>query len=248
MCNNNKKYKYLITFAYDGSKFNGFQRLKDTKTVQGEIERVLSKINKCQTNIWGAGRTDKGAHALGQTAHFELNNYINPKDLIKVINNYIDKFIVIKNCILVNENFHARFSVKLKTYFYKINIGEKTPFYQSYMYQFSKKLDYKQMKKCCKIFEGPHDFEYFVSGKRFNNNYESIIKCIKINKRGNIITIKFVGKSFYTYMIRNLVGAIMYVGQNKITLQEVKNILDKKIEKRLPTAPPQGLYLAQIKY
>ena len=128
----NKKYKYLIGFAYDGSKFNGFQRLKNEKTVQGEIERVLS-------SIWGAGRTDKNAHALFQTAHFELNNYIEPKSLIKVINNYIDKFIVIKDCKIVDKDFHARFDVKEKTYIYKINTGESNPLYQSYMFQTQKR-------------------------------------------------------------------------------------------------------------
>ena len=245
---NSKKYKYLIVFSYDGSRFNGFQRLKDANSIQGEIERVLSIINKEKTYIRGAGRTDRGAHAYGQTAHFELNNFIEPLSLIKVINNYINKFIVINECYIVNDEFHARFDAKQKTYIYKINVGKANPLYQSYMYQINKQLDYKKMKKCCKLFVGAHDFEYFVSGKRFNDNYDSIIKKVKITKKNNIITIKFVGKSFYTYMIRNLVGAIVNVGLSKTDIKTVKDILDKKIDKRLPTAPPQGLYLLKIKY
>lgn len=243
-----KKFKYLIVFSYDGSKFNGFQRLKDELTVQGEIERVLSRINKEKTPIWGAGRTDKGAHALGQTAHFELNNYIEPKSLIKVINNYINKFIVIKDCQLKDKDFHSRFCVKEKTYKYVINVGEANPLYQSYMFQINKKLNYLAMKKCCKLFVGPHDFEYFVSGKRFNNNYDLIINEVKMKKKKNIIIFTFKGKSFYTYMIRNLVGAILNVGLNKTDLKTVNNMLLKTQDKRLPTLPACGLYLEKIKY
>lgn len=242
------KYKYLIVFAYDGSKFNGFQRLKNEKTVQGEIERVLSIINKETTRIWGSGRTDKCAHALHQTAHFELNHYIEPKAFIKVINNYIDKFIVVKDCKIVDKDFHARFDVKEKTYIYKINIGDFNPLYQSYMYQTSKKLNYKKMKKCCKLFIGAHNFEYFVSGKRYNNNYDLIIKKVKIKKKHDIITLTFIGKSFYTYMIRNMVGAILNVGMGKTDINIVEKMLNHELDKRLPTLPATGLYLTNIKY
>ena len=244
----NKKYRYLIKFAYDGSKFNGFQRLKNEKTIQGEIERVLSRINKEKTFIWGAGRTDKNAHAFGQTAHFELNNYIEPKALIKVINNYIDKYIVIKDCKIVSNDFHARFDVKEKTYIYKINNGESNPLYQSYMYQIQKELNLKKMKKCCKLFIGAHNFEYFVSGKRYNDNYDLIINKVKIKKKKDIITFTFIGKSFYTYMIRNLVGAIVNVGLGKTDISTVEKMLNHNLDKRLPRLPANGLYLMNIKY
>ena len=108
-------------------------------------------------------------------------------------------------------------------------------------------LNIKEMKKCAKLFIGAHNFKNFVSGTR--DNYDCIIYDIDFKVRNNILEIKFTGKSFYRYMVRNLVGAMLDIESKKISLEDIKQALDKpEIEKQFSTALPQGLYLNKIYY
>ncbi len=239
--------RYLISISYDGSKFQGFQRLKENNSVQKTIENALTIINKKEVVIKGAGRTDRGVHALDQKAHFDLDININPKSLKKALNGLVKPYIYINDCKLVENDFHARFCVKEKTYIYKINLGKYNPILNDYVNQNVKNLDIKRMKKASKIFIGVHNFKNFVSGPR--ENYDCIIYKIKFKKKNDIIEIEFNGKSFYRYMVRNLVGALIEVGKHKITSDDIKKMLENYNEKiTLPTAEACGLYLKQIKY
>lgn len=239
--------RYLISISYDGSKFNGFQRLKENNSIQKLIEDALTKINKKEVAIKGAGRTDRGVHALDQKAHFDLDINITPNGLKKAINSLVKPFVYITDCIEVDDNFHARFNVRKKTYIYKINLGDYNPILSDYVNQEVKDLDINLMKKAGKEFLGIHNFKNFVSGQR--DNYEAIIYSIKFKKINNILEIEFTGKSFYRYMVRNLVGALIEVGKHKIDSKYIKNMLENhENEMILPTAPSCGLYLKQIKY
>lgn len=239
--------RYLISISYDGSKFQGFQRLKENNSVQKTIENALTIINKKEVVIKGAGRTDRGVHALDQKAHFDLDININPKRLKKALNGLVKPYIYINDCKLVENDFHARFCVKEKTYIYKINLGKYNPILNDYVNQNVKNLDIKMMKKASKIFIGVHNFKNFVSGQR--ENYDCIIYKIKFKKKNDILEIEFNGKSFYRYMVRNLVGALIEVGKHKITSDDIKNMLENYNKKiTLPTAEACGLYLKQIKY
>lgn len=239
--------KYLITVSYDGSKFEGFQKLNNKKTIQGELERVLTKINRKQVYVKGSGRTDKGAHALNQKCHFELNINIEPKQLIKASNDLIDKYIRIKDCIYVENDFHARHNTKSKTYIYKINIGEYNPITKDYILNYGYKLNIDKIKEAAKVFKGTHSFKNFVSGNR--DNYNSNIYDIDIVVIDQIISIKIKGQAFYTYMVRNIVGALLEVGKEKITINELKDLLDNKTDIIFySTIPSCGLYLVDVEY
>ena len=238
---------YLMSISYDGSKFYGFQRLKNYDTVQKKLEEALSLINKKEVTIKGAGRTDRGVHALDQKATFDLDIAINPKSLQKALNSLIEPYIYVTNIIEVNNDFHARFNTLQKEYIYKINLGEYNPLLVNYTYFPNYKLDIKSMKKCAKLFLGVHNFQNFVSGSR--NNFECIIYNINFKIKDNILEIKFIGKSFYRYMVRNLVGAMLDVSRGKASLQDVKEALaNPLISKRFTTAIPNGLYLNKIYY
>lgn len=238
--------RYLIKIAYDGSKYNGFQRLKEGKSVQRDIEKALTVINKSKVEIKGAGRTDRGVHALSQMAHFDLSVDIPANRLKNAINSLVSNYIYIEDCQEVDTNFHSRFDVKEKTYEYKINLGEYSPLLEDYYLQISDKLDIKKMKKASKCFKGIHDFENFVSGKR--KDYTAIIYDIKFLKKKNILIIRFRGKSFYRYMVRNLVGALLDVGTNKVTINNIRDSVNKISNKKYSTALAKGLYLVDIKY
>ena len=197
---------YLMSISYDGSKFYGFQRLKNYDTVQKKLEEALSLINKKAVTIKGAGRTDRGVHALDQKATFDLDIAINPKNLQKALNSLIEPYIYVTNIIEVNND-----------------------------------------KKLCKIILRIDNFQNFVSGSR--NNFECIIYNINFKIKDNILEIKFIGKSFYRYMVRNLVGAMLDVSRGKASLEDVKEALaNPLISKRFTTAIPNGLYLNKIYY
>ena len=237
---------YLVRIKYDGSKFNGFQRLNDRNTVQETIEKALTIIDKQPVLIKGAGRTDKGVHALDQCATFKLKHDIPEKRLKKAINSIVAPYIYIKEVVKVDDDFHARFCVKTKTYVYKIYRGEFDPFLTDY-YLFRDNLDVKKMIDASKIFIGEHYFTNYVSG--FRKNYASTIYSIDFKEEKDFIYITFKGISFYQYMVRNLVGAMIAYSDGKTTLKEIKDLLDcKEKNQKLPTASPKGLYLVNIEY
>lgn len=239
--------KYLIRISYDGSKFYGFQRLNKEESVQKVLETALTKINKTTVVVKGAGRTDRGVHALDQCVSFDLNVYVPCDRLINAINSLVEPYIRVNDCVLVDKEFHARFEVKRKTYTYVINVGEFDPIKHDYVYNYNRELDLKSMKKAAKYLIGKHSFEAFVSGKR--DNYNSEIFDIKFVREGDYIYITFIGKSFYRYMVRNLVGALMLVGENKIEPDQMNDMLESKTNKyNYITAPASGLYLEKIEY
>lgn len=239
--------KYLITVSYDGSKYYGFQRLNDLPSIQKELEDALSVINKDKVEVKGSGRTDRGVHAIGQKCHFELKYDIPCERLINAINSLLSNYVRVIDCIKVNDDFHARFSVKKKIYKYIINMGKYDVIKEDYLYNYCKRLDIKSMKRASKYLIGKHSYKVFVSGDR--DNYNSEIYKIIFKKEKDILTITFEGKSFYRYMVRNMVGALLLVGCGKISIEEFKNMIDSDENKyTYITAPSNGLYLESVEY
>ena len=234
--------KYMMVIAYDGSKFYGFQRQKNVRSVQGYLENKLSKELNEFVTVKGAGRTDRGVHALGQVIHFETSKTIT--GLKKRLNQELEN-CKIKKIKKVKNEFHARHSVKNKVYLYKIALsGQENPNY--YLNMFCN-LDIKKMKKVSKLFLGYHDFKNFVAGNR--KDYHSYINKVRIYRINNILYIKFKGVGFFRYMVRNLVGALIEVGKGKIKEEVILEMLNNpNKEKRLTTVSPNGLYLVKINY
>lgn len=239
--------RYLAKVSYDGSGFFGFQRLNEERCVQGELERAISIVNKKNTIVKGASRTDKGVHAYGQMIHFDLDYEI-PVDRLKcALNDILDRDVRILEIKKVDDEFHARFKVLKKRYIYKINLGEYDALKDKYFLQYEYKLDISKMKQCSKVFLGVHDFRNFVAGQR--DDYKASVDKIKFNLKDNILEIEFIGKSFYRYMVRNMVGAMIDVARGKASILDVKMmILEPNIDKHLQTASANGLYLMDIWY
>ena len=239
--------RYLLSVSYDGSKFNGFQKLKNELTVQGELERVISKIAKKPVSVKGAGRTDKGAHALDQKCHFEIDMDLDIYNIKRSINDLINKSIYVKDCQKISEKLHARFSVKEKCYRYYINNIEYNPIRKDYIYYYRDNLNFSKIQEAINLFIGQHSFKNFVCGQR--KNYNSEIKNARLYMEGNDLCFEFIGGSFYTYMIRNMVGALLEIGKGKMSYQELKELIDNKTEiKNYTTVPACGLYLIYVKY
>lgn len=237
---------YLMTISYDGSKFWGFQRLNEENSVQKCLENALSKINKKEVVVKGAGRTDRGVHANGQCVSFKLDIKIENDGLKKALNSILKPYIYVKEIEVVDDNFHARFNVLRKKYIYKINLGEYNPLLSDYVYQTEYKLDIKKMREVADLYLGVHNFHNFVSGER--NDSTAIIYDIEFIREGDILNISFIGKSFYRYMVRNLVGMMIEVGRGKEEIVKVVEMLDSTDEINGYTAPACGLYLDKIEY
>lgn len=237
---------YLMIISYDGSKFWGFQRLNEENSVQKCLENALSKINKKEVVVKGAGRTDRGVHANGQCVSFKLDIKIENDGLKKALNSILKPYIYVKEIEVVDDNFHARFNVLRKKYIYKINLGEYNPLLSDYVYQTEYKLDIKKMREVADLYLGVHNFHNFVSGERIDST--AIIYDIEFIREGDILNISFIGKSFYRYMVRNLVGMMIEVGRGKEEIVKVVEMLDSTDEINGYTAPACGLYLDKIEY
>lgn len=237
---------FLITISYDGSKFYGFQRLNEEISVQKTLEDALTKINKQSVEVKGDGRTDRGVHANGQRVSFKLDVNIDENGLMMALNSLVKPYIYVKKVEKVNEDVHARFSVTKKKYIYKINLGEFNPQLTDYVYQSEYKLDIDKMKEVAKLYLGVHDFHNFVSGER--DDYTAIVYGINFFIEDDILNIAFEGKSFYRYMVRNLVGMMIDVARGKDDISKVLEMLNSKDEISGYTAPACGLYLDNIEY
>ena len=239
--------RYLMKVSYDGSGFYGFQRLNDYRTVQKVLEEALGVINKGDVLVKGASRTDKGVHAYGQMIHFDIDYDIPADRLMYAVNRILDNDIRVLDCKKVGNDFHARFNVKRKKYVYKINLGDFDCLKSRYFLQVYGKLDIDKMRECAKVFLGCHDFRNFVAGER--DNYLMCVEDIKFNMNNDILEIEFLGKSFYRYMVRNMVGAMLEVGMYKKEICDVSKMLDDyMVKKQMMTAPACGLYLMDIEY
>ena len=242
--------RYLITFSYDGTLYHGYERQVGYKTIEEEINKVLTYINNGNiTKIVSSGRTDKGVHALGQTGHVDINVSITEYKLKRAMNSLLPKDIHVISTNIVDNNFHARYNVKEKTYIYKLNMGEYNPCERNYVYQFNKSLNVKLMKEAIKDFIGIHNFKSFTPNKEKKENYIREIYDAYIEQDNNIITIVFKGNGFIKYQIRNMVGLLIQIGLEKKDKDCIKNILEQENRSQgYRTAHPEGLYLVSVKY
>ncbi len=242
--------RFLIKFSYDGSAYAGFQTQRGLNTIQEQLENAASIVNNHQkTVIVATGRTDKGVHALCQYAHVDINVKITEKKLKRALNSNLPDDIHVIETKQVADDFHARYNVKEKEYTYKINMGEYNPLERNYVFQYNYKLDINNMKEAIKYFLGEHDFRAFVTDNKEKENCIRTITKATISEQDEIITIKFTGNGFLRYQVRNMVGILIKVGENKISPETVEKILESKDRTKAgKTAPAEGLYLSKVKY
>lgn len=245
-------YNYLLKIEYDGTNFVGWQSQKNGTSVQEKIEKNLKKILKVKIKINGAGRTDKGVHALGQYANFKINQHIkDKKKLLNSLNFFLSKYSI--SILQIKEkkiDFHSRFSAKERVYEYHIvNREGSLSLFKNKAWHIKKKLDIKLLKRGAKILEGKHDFSAYRASSCNAKSPIKRINLIKITKKGDRIFILIKSKSFLQKQVRSMVGCLNYLSTKKWSLENFKKVL--KMKKRslcAPPAPAHGLYLKDIKY
>ncbi|MBM7588407.1 tRNA pseudouridine38-40 synthase [Bacillus pakistanensis] len=243
------RFKCLV--SYDGSGFSGYQVQPDKRTVQGEIEKALSKIHKGSfERITGSGRTDSGVHAMGQVFHFDSNLNISEKKWPTVLNSLLSSDISILSAEEVGLDFHARFSVKKKEYRYKIHLQTvRNPFTRHQAFHYPYPLNVEDMRKASLAFIGEHDFTSFCSSKTDVEDKIRTIYSISLNVDEENLIISYEGNGFLYNMVRIITGTLLEVGRGKITPENVTEILKAKDRTKAgKTAPPEGLYLWKVTY
>lgn len=241
---------YLLTIEYDGTNFSGWQRQPRQRTVQGEIEKVLSKLCCQKIELYGASRTDAGVHALDQKASFSGDFDIPLNRLVIGANGLLPKDVKILSAQEVPAGFHGRFSSKGKKYSYRIiNSRTFSVFDRPYnLIVDRQKLDVEKMAEAAKCFLGNHDFKVF-SGKNgvAKLNTSRTINNIKVTESGEFsILIEIAGDSFLYKMVRMMVGALINVGMGKHEPEAIKDILEGKLKRIGKTAGPEGLFLEEV--
>ena len=245
-------HKYQILVEYVGSNFRGWQIQKKGKTIQGLIQEKISKLLKQKILIFGSGRTDTGVHAVEQSAHFECKNQIHHLDkFIKSINHFLNKEgVAILKIKKKNNNFHARFSAKMRIYKYIIiNRLGGSVLENDRAWHVMRELDVKLMKKGAKKLIGTKDFSTFRASSCRAKSPVKTMKLVKIKSSKNKIEIEFKSQSFLQQQVRSMVGCLKYLGEKKWSLKKFDSVLRSK--KRIlcaPPAPPEGLYLMRVIY
>lgn len=243
--------RYKITFSYDGSKFNGYQKQKGIKnTIQGKIEDALKYINDGKTTKFtSSGRTDKGVSAYMQVGSADIDVKITPYKLKRALNSLLPDTIHIINTEEVSDDFHARYMVKEKTYIYKINTGEYNPIEKDYVCQLNKELNIDLLKEEIKDFIGTHDFSAFISNEDKKDTNIRTIKRASVNKQGDYVTISFTGNGFLKYQVRIMCGYLISVSLGKTEPGKINYHLNNPQKKvTTKTAVATGLYLKDVKY
>lgn len=256
----------LLTIAYDGTNFCGWQRQPGQRSVQGELERVLSIICKEPIRISGTSRTDSGVHALRQRATFQGEFGI-PIERIPIACNHLltgeggrskgTGDVRILEAKEMPEKFHARFDSLGKKYIYRISSSKNPEIFQrNYTYQIEKGLDLSAMQEAAKFFVGTHDFRCFMAmgGKEMESTIRTIyqvnVKKESSEQKNNnkeTFVIEVVGNGFLYNMVRIMTGTLVEIGLGKKNPQEAKKIVASKSRCFAgPTAPAHGLYLAEI--
>ena len=240
-----------LTIEYDGTAYHGWQIQNNDITIQETIEKALATMTKETVRLHASGRTDAGAHALGQTAHFKTTTGISSDAFTAGLNSLLPDDIVIISCKAVDETFHARFSAKHKTYQYRIyNHPIPLAIGRQYAWHVRKKLDIDAMRNAIAYIIGTHDFKSFEgAGSPRDHTIRTVFDAgIDITDTGYLI-VEITANGFLRYMVRNLVGTLVDVGLSKTTPQEFKHILESKNRDLAGiTAPPQGLFLVSVNY
>lgn len=239
-----------LDICYDGTKYRGWQRLTGVEnTIQGKLEQTLSRLLGESVEVSGSGRTDAGAHALGQVASFHTESALSCQEILEGLRRYLPEDIGIYSCQEVHPRFHARLNAISKTYRYRIwNSDSPCVFDRKYLWQLPEKLDLEAMRKAAAYFLGEHDFSAFCANKKMKKSTVRRIDAIHIERIGEEVVLTFTGNGFLYNMVRIMVGTLVEVGRGERNADNVSALFGGKREQAGLLAPAQGLCLMEVTY
>ncbi len=247
---------YKLKIQYDGTDFHGWQIQDGLRTVQGELTNALSLLEGRRVIVHGAGRTDAGVHASGQVASVSLQRAFSPEELRRAINGNTGRDLRVFESSVENEDFHARFVARGKTYRYRIfNAPVMSPFWLRYAHFESRVLDVDLMRQAGALFLGEHDWTAFSSIHTDVSSRVRRINRLEINElkdeqlAGRLIEIWISADGFLRYMARSIAGTLLAAGRGEISADEVEHAIELGDKNSVgATAPPHGLTLVEVHY
>ena len=241
--------RYFIKLAYNGSEFHGWQIQENAHSVQAEIADKLSLLLKEELNIVGCGRTDTGVHANEFFAHFETSNTLeNSKELIYKLNSFLSDGIVIYDIYLVDNDMHARFGARKRTYKYYIS-QIKNPFNNHLSYYFNFPLNMEEMNRAAAMLFEYDDFTSFskLHTQTATNNCK--IENAAWMEQDGMLVFTITADRFLRNMVRAIVGTLIEIGRGKLKAEEIKTIIELKDRSKAGySVPAQGLFLHKVEY
>ncbi len=246
---------FKLTIAYDGTDFHGWQFQSDKPTVQGEIVSVLRRLTQESVQLYGAGRTDAGVHALGQVGSFRTQSSLSAAEFQRALNALLPQAIRIVAAEETGPDFNARWSAIGKIYRYRIYRGKVVPpFLWRYVLHYPFPLHEDAMRDAASRFVGVHDFSAFAASsgsedddKERNMQREIFSTELQRTEDGEELWFTVHGRSFLRYMVRKMVGTLLEIGRGKLTPADIENLYDlKDRSKSGPTVPPQGLFMVRV--
>lgn len=245
------RYKSII--AYDGTNFSGFQVQTNQRTVEAELNKTLTKINRgLPVQVFASGRTDAGVHALGQVIHFDLGDERDLEKLRFAIDSQSPEDIACLSVEKVADDFHARYQVTGKTYEFRVDIAKaRSPFKRHYASFFPYPIDLAAIEEALPYLLGTHDFTGFcATGSSVENKVRTLKEAtVVLNEKEQELVFTFTGDGFLYNMVRIMVGTLLKIGNKRMPATQIKEMLDSK-QRGLggPTAHPEGLYLKEVYY
>lgn len=245
-----KRWKCLC--AYDGTDFTGWQSQPSGDAVQDHLEAALAEALKAPVRIHGSGRTDAGVHALGQVFHFDAPWNHGGGKLLSALGSKLPASIQLRSVHPATATFHARYSAKRKRYHYRLFLGRADPFETDYALSIPYPPDVGAMERAGQCLIGKFDFSAFGAIGRGLSAKQNPVKeftAFRIRKRGQRVRITFEASGFLYKMARSLTGALLRVGQGKLSVVDFQQILLRGVRTAdVVTAPPHGLFLEKVFY
>jgi len=236
--------------SYDGSLFSGYQVQVDKRTVQGEIEAVLTKMHKTAVKVIASGRTDAGVHAYGQVIHFDTTLDIPAARWVQALNAMLPHDISVLSAEYAEPSFHARYDAKGKKYRYVIDLRKiRDPLKRNYSFHYPHDINVERIEKAIPYIVGTHDFSSFCAANTDVLDKVRTIYSIQCLLEGNQLTLTYSGNGFLYNMVRILTGTLVEIGNGKRKPEEMKDIISAMDRGAAgKTAPAQGLYLQEVYY
>lgn len=247
---------YKLMIQYDGTDFHGWQIQEGQRTVQGELERVVGMLEDAPVKVAGSGRTDAGVHAEGQVANVYLNRAFTPDKLRLAINGNLWRDVRILRVEKCADDFHARFSAKLKTYVYRVvNAPVMSPFWLRYAHHEARFLDVAKMNDAARLFLGEHDWTAFSSARSDVENKVRTVLNFSVESfwdaraDSSVIEFRIAANGFLRYMVRSIVGTLLEVGRGEKDFDTISSaIVSCDRDLAGTTAPANGLTLLKVDY
>jgi len=243
--------RHKLTIEYDGRGFVGWQRQENGPSVQQALERAVTRFCGENVNIFAAGRTDAGVHALGQVAHFDIDRDARPETVRDALNFHLKpEPVAVLKAETVQRDFHARFSARERAYLYRItNRRAPLALERGRTWWVPTPLDIPAMADAAQVLVGRHDFTSFRASICQAASPIKTLDTVAVVGDGEEIRIEVCARSFLHHQVRNIVGTLRRVGEGKWTAADVAAVLAARDRTKAgPTAPAEGLYLVSVSY